>query len=107
MLLGPPSTKSTFDNNLWIYLERKEVSTSIFKLGKKRLEKNNVLVIQLDDKGILSKKDLFDINKMNDLDFSRNITMSGYQKDTYVYNLLSSLREKINSPIKRKRANKN
>ena len=23
-LLGPPSTKSSFDNNIWIYIERKK-----------------------------------------------------------------------------------
>ena len=105
-ILGPPSTKSSFDNKIWIYLERREVSTSVLKLGKKKLEKNNVLVVKLDDNGVLLKKDLFDITKMNNLNFSENMTRSGYQKDSYVYNLLTSLREKINSPIKRKRAAK-
>ena len=27
--LGPPSTESTFDNDIWIYIERKETKTSI------------------------------------------------------------------------------
>ena len=27
--LGPPSTESTFDNDVWIYIERKETKTSI------------------------------------------------------------------------------
>tara|TARA_Y100000992_G_C21119939_1_gene421371 strand:+ start:167 stop:400 length:234 start_codon:yes stop_codon:yes gene_type:complete len=75
-------------------------------LVKKKLEKDNVLVVKLDDNGVLLKKDLFDITKMNNLNFSENMTRSGYQKDSYVYNLLTSLREKINSPIKRKRAAK-
>ena len=78
----------------------------MLKLGKKKLEKNNVLIVKLDDNGVLLKKDLFDITKMNNLNFSENMTRSGYQKDSYVYNLLTSLREKINSPIKRKRAAK-
>ena len=107
MMLGPPSTKSTFNNQIWIYVERKEVSMSLFKLGKRELKKNNVLVVELDDNGILLKKNLFDINKMNDIKFSEQITSSGYQKDTYVYNVLTSLRDKINSPIKRKRSKKN
>ena len=34
-ILGPPSTKSTFDNDLWIYIERKTTKASVFKLGKK------------------------------------------------------------------------
>ena len=107
MILGPPSTKSTFNNNIWIYVERKEESMSVFKLGKRKLKKNNVLVVELDDNGILLKKNLFDINKMNDIKFSEQITSSGYQKDTYVYNVLTSLRDKINSPIKRKRSKNN
>ena len=44
---------------------------------------------------------------MNDIKFSEQITSSGYQKDTYVYNVLTSLRDKINSPIKRKRSKNN
>ena len=107
MILGPPSTKSSFNNNIWIYVERKEESMSVFKLGKRKLKKNNVLVVELDDNGILLKKNLFDINKMNDIKFSEQITSSGYQKDTYVYNVLTSLRDKINSPIKRKRSKNN
>ena len=31
-LLGPPSTKSTFDNDVWIYVERKTSKSSVFKL---------------------------------------------------------------------------
>ena len=35
-LLGPPSTKSKFDNDLWIYIERKKTRTPLMKLGKKK-----------------------------------------------------------------------
>ena len=31
-LIGPPSTKSAFDNNVWIYIERRKENRSIFKL---------------------------------------------------------------------------
>ena len=105
-LLGPPSVISTFDNNTWIYLERKEVSSTIFKLGNKKLIKNNVLVVKLNNSGILENKDFFDLNKMNSLDFNENITLSRYQKDSFVYNLLTSLREKINNPVTKKRSSK-
>ena len=33
-LLGPPSTKSTFDNDIWIFIEREITHEKIFKLGK-------------------------------------------------------------------------
>tara|TARA_Y100000816_G_C26100408_1_gene583020 strand:+ start:2467 stop:2934 length:468 start_codon:yes stop_codon:yes gene_type:complete len=105
-ILGPPSVKSAFNDNVWIYIERKETRKSVFKLGKKKLIKNNVLVVSIDDKGILNKKNLFDLNNMNDLEFSENITTSGYSKNSYVYSLLRSLRDKINSPIKRQQREK-
>ena len=36
-LLGSPSTKSTFDNDLWIYIERKTDNSSLTKFGRKEL----------------------------------------------------------------------
>ena len=97
-ILGPPSTDSTFNNNIWIYVERKKTNQTIIKLGKKKIEKNNVLVLELDERGILVKKELYDLNKMNKLDFSKNTTEKTYSKNTFMYNLLTSLREKINAP---------
>ena len=97
-ILGPPSTESTFNNNIWIYVERKKTNQTIIKLGKKKIEKNNVLVLELDERGILEKKELYDLNKMNKLDFSKNTTEKSYSKNTFIYNLLTSLREKINAP---------
>tara|TARA_B100001123_G_scaffold437441_1_gene569663 strand:- start:54 stop:464 length:411 start_codon:yes stop_codon:yes gene_type:complete len=105
-LLGPPSTKSSFDENVWIYIERKKVNQSIFKLGKKRIEKNNVLVVTLSNKGILKNKSFYKLNDMNDLEFNKKITQNVYQNNDFVYNFLTSLREKINSPTKKRRKDK-
>ena len=38
-IMGPPSTRSTFDQNVWIYIERTKTSTTIFKLGAKKTKK--------------------------------------------------------------------
>ena len=59
-ILGPPSTKSTFNNDVWIYIERKTSKSSLFTLGKKKMIKNNVLVLEIDNKGLLVKKDFFE-----------------------------------------------
>ena len=99
-LLGPPSVKSNFDENLWIYLETKKTNQSIFKLGVQKTVRNNILVVYLNDLGIVSKKEFYDINNLNKIQFSKKTTENIYQKDTYLYNLLSSLREKINAPFK-------
>ena len=32
-LIGPPSTKSTFDNDIYIYIERKTSGSNLSKLG--------------------------------------------------------------------------
>ncbi len=101
-LLGPPSVKSNFNENLWIYLEIKKTNQTIFKLGKPKIEKNNVLVINLNEIGIVSKKEFYDINNLNKIKFSKKTTENIYEKDTYLYNFLSSLREKMNAPIKNK-----
>ena len=101
-LLGPPSVKSNFNKNLWIYLETKKTNQSIFKLGVKKTEKNNVLVVYLNELGIVSKKEFYDINNLNKIKFSKKTTENIYEKNTYLYNLLSSLRDKINAPFKNK-----
>ena len=69
-ILGPPSVKSTFDNDVWIYIERKTTTKKLFKLAKEKILVNNVLVIEIDNHGLLAKKEFYDMEKMNELDFS-------------------------------------
>ena len=102
-IFGPPSTKSTFDNNVWIYIERKKTNRSIFALGNKKIVKNNVAILEIDNKGILKKKEIFDLTKMNKYKFSENTTATIHEKDSYIYGVLTSFREKINAPAKRKK----
>ena len=102
-IFGPPSTKSTFDNNLWIYIERKKTNRSIFSLGGKKTIKNNVAVLEIDNRGVLKEKSIYDLNNMNKYKFSKNTTESAYEKNSYIYSVLTSLREKINAPAKRKK----
>ena len=102
-IMGPPSTKSEFNENIWIYIERKKISSSIFKLGNRKLVKNNILIVELNGFGILEDKKMLNIQNMNKISFEKQITTSGYTKNSYMYNLLTSLRHKINSPSERKR----
>ena len=102
-LLGPPSTKSSFDNNIWIYIERKKTNQSIFKLGKQKIEKNNVLVLELDNKGILAKKKLYNLDDMNDYKFVEKSTQKDFSQNSFVYGVLSSLRDKINAPVRKRK----
>jgi len=103
-ILGPPSTKSTFDNDLWIYIDRKITRGKLFNFGRNILIKNDILLLEIDEKGILVKKDFFDIKKMNDIKFVKNKTIGYKRKESFVYNFLSGLRRKINDPLgKRKK----
>tara|TARA_B100000965_G_scaffold155187_1_gene129204 strand:+ start:469 stop:933 length:465 start_codon:yes stop_codon:yes gene_type:complete len=106
-LFGPPSTTSTFDNNIWIYIERKKTNSSIFKLGNQKTIKNNVVILEINNKGLLAKKEIYDLNNMNKYKFSKNKTEKKYQKDSYIHGVLTSLREKVNAPVKRNRSKKN
>ena len=102
-LIGPPSTKSTFDNDVYIYIERKTSSSKLTKLGKKKLITNNVLVLEVDNKGILLSKKFYNKDDMNDINFDENITGINYQKKSFIYNFLSSVRQKIDDPLGKKR----
>jgi len=102
--LGFPSTKSSFDNEIWIYLERKTTSSQIRSLGKKKLILNNVLILEFDTKGMLTKKDFLSIEDMNNLKISKGSTEIINQKNTFVNSFIKSLKQKINDPLGVKKA---
>ena len=103
-ILGPPSVKSTFNNDLYFYIERKTTTGRLIKLGKKKYLENNVLVLEIDNRGILLKKEFYDLNDMEDIKIVSNKTTVDYKKQSFIYEFLSSMRQKVNDPLgKRKR----
>jgi outer membrane protein assembly factor BamE (lipoprotein component of BamABCDE complex) len=102
-LIGPPSTKSTFDNDVYIYIERKTSGSKLVKLGKKKLIKNDVLVLEIDNKGILLAKNFYNKDEMNNIRFDDDVTSINYSKKSFIYNFLSSVRQKIDDPLGKKR----
>ena len=98
-ILGPPSTKSKFDNDLWIYIERKKASTKLSALGRKKIYINNVLLLEIDNKGMLAKKELLKIDNMKEIKFIEDETEINYSKRSFVYDFLSSMRQKVNDPL--------
>ena len=106
-ILGPPSTKGMFDNNVYIYIERKTSSSKLRKLGKKKLLINNVLIVEIDNKGILVSKEFLNKEKINKINFSESTTDKNYSKRSFVYGFLSSMRQKINDPLGKKRNSQN
>ena len=102
-LIGPPSTKNSFDNDIYIYIERKTSSSKLSKLGKKTLITNNVLVLEIDSSGILLSRQFYDKEDMKNIKFNTNITEINYSKKSFIYNFMSSLRQKIDDPFGKKR----
>ena len=103
-ILGPPSSRSVFDNDLWIYIEREITNDKLLKLGGEKLIVNNVLFLEIDNKGLLIKKNFYDINEMNEAKLSELSTEAKYSKRSFIYDFLSSMRQKINDPLgKRKK----
>ena len=99
--IGPPSSISMF-NNIWFFVERKKTNQTIFKLGEKKISKNNILVLEFDDFGILRYKSLLDISDMNNIKIVKKKTSKQFQQDNTLYSITSILREKINAPARRK-----
>ena len=97
--LGIPSTTSKFDNDVWIYIERKQTQSKIRNLGKMKIFKNDVLVLEIDNYGILKSKEFYNINDMKKLKISENQTQTGFTKKSFIYNFMSSMRQKINDPL--------
>ena len=46
-ILGPPSTKDRFDNDVWLYIERKKTNKGLLALGRKKTYVNNVLLLEI------------------------------------------------------------
>ena len=100
-ILGAPSTESILEDNLWIYIENRKSKSSILKLGKEIVLTNNVLVLEIDNKGILKNKKFYNIDDQNELSFNKNETMMS-DKDSFVYGVISSFKQKIDTPKRKK-----
>ena len=98
-ILGNPSTKSKFDNDVWIYIERKQTQSALKNLGRMKIYKNDVLVLEIDNFGILKKKEFFNKEDMEDIKIVKATTEAGFKRNSFVYNFMSSMRQKINDPL--------
>jgi outer membrane protein assembly factor BamE (lipoprotein component of BamABCDE complex) len=98
-ILGNPSTKSKFDNDVWIYIERKQTQSELKNLGRMKIYKNDVLVLEIDNYGILKKKNFYNIDDMKKIKIVENTTQSGFKKNSFIYNFMSSMRQKIDDPL--------
>ena len=98
-ILGTPSTRSKFDNDIWIYIERQQTQSRLRNLGKMKIFKNDVLVLEIDSYGMLKKKEFYNIDDMENIKVTQEITEGSFSRNSFIYDFLSSMRQKINDPL--------
>ena len=98
-ILGVPSTKSKFDTDVWIYIERKQTQSKFRNLGQMKIFKNDILVLEIDKNGMLKKKSFYNIEDMQNIKIAEDTTQSAYGKNSFIYDFMSSMRQKINDPL--------
>ena len=108
--MGIPSTTSFFNDDMWIYIERKQTQSELKNLGKMKIYKNDVLVLEFNDYGILKNKKLYDINDLENIKIAKDTTDTVNKNQSFLYDFMSSMRQKINDPLgqrakKRREAN--
>lgn len=94
-ILGNPIVKSHFEDNTWIYIERKITRGKLLDFGRNVTVKNNVLVLNFNRYGILKEKEFFDINDLNNIKFSKSKTEGISRDRDFIYGFLSSVRQKM------------
>ena len=98
-ILGTPSTRSKFDNDVWIYIERKQTQSRLRNLGRMKIFKNDVLVLELDNTGILKKKEFYNMEDMEKIKVVEDTTEATFARNSFIYDFMSSMRQKINDPL--------
>ena len=102
-LLGPPSSTSYFDEDILIYLERKTSNSKLLKLGKKKLIASNVLLLEVDNRGMLVNKEFLNQDDLNKLKFTSKTTKTIADQESFVSRALSGVITKIDDPLGKKR----
>ena len=98
-ILGNPSTKSKFNNDVWIYIERQQSQSKLKELGRMKIIKNHILVLEIDRYGVLVKKDFYNKENMKDIKIVKSTTLADFEKKSFIYDFMSSMRQKINDPL--------
>ena len=98
-ILGNPSTRSKFNNDVWIYIERKKTQSQLKNLGRMKIYKNDVLVLEIDNYGLLKKKDFYNLEDMRKVNVVKKTTQGNITKNSFIYDFMSSMRQKMNDPL--------
>ena len=94
-IFGQPHTKTFNEDDTWIYIERTLSKGKNHKLGRHKLKTNNTLILNFDKYGVLISKDLYDKDKINEIQFSKKETENNLSKKSFVETFLNSVKKKM------------
>ena len=84
---------------MWIYIERKQTQSRLRNLGRMKIFKNDILVLEIDNFGILKKKNFYNMEDMNKIKIVEETTEASFARNSFIYDFMSSMRQKINDPL--------
>ena len=58
-----------------------------------------IFVLEIDNFGILSSKKFYNIDDMQDIKIVENTTEAAFARNSFIYDFMSSMRQKINDPL--------
>ena len=64
-----------------------------------KLIKNDVLVLEIDNRGVLNNKSFYNKDDMENVKMVEATTEAGLRKKSFIYDFMSSMRQKINDPL--------
>ena len=64
-----------------------------------KIFKNDVLVLEIDNYGILKKKDFYNMEDMKRIKIVEDATDAKFARNSFIYDFMSSMRQKINDPL--------
>ena len=64
-----------------------------------KIFKNDVLVLEIDNYGILKKKEFYNMEDMKKIKVAQETTAATFTRNSFIYDFMSSMRQKINDPL--------
>ena len=95
--LGETILKEYSGNNNWIYIETEE-RKNIF--GKKKLTKNNILLLTFNNRGVLIEKHMLNISDLKKLKLDSDETAGASLDSSFTKKVLASLRKRMQNKMK-------
>ena len=96
-ILGQPSIKSTFSNNVWYYISHMQQERAYFEV---KTISNNILKITFNEEQLVSNYQFFSKGRILDIEINQNKTEKDVDKDEGILlDFLSSFKRRLKDPV--------